>query len=287
MTEETAHDICETLRRNGCTSVHIGGGEPFLRADELAAVVRVIRRQGMALEYVETNAGWLTDDEERNREALRKVMEAGASCFMVSADPFHIGFIPLRKPLALLRLLREENASFFVWKDKYLRELALLDHRKTYTPEELTEALGYDAVLACAREYGLGFNGRALKLLKLFGKPRPMEDFLSDEPCTALSDTSHFHVDFLGRYVPPRCTGMGILLADLDRPLDPERYPVMHQLMTGGIAALAEYARAHRYTPERGGYWSRCALCFSMRKYLLQVSDCPDLTPRAFYEQDY
>jgi len=289
MTEETAQQICTFLRANGCQSVHIGGGEPFLQTDKLAAVVRVVLKSGLALDYIETNAGWITHNAEQNRKRLQQVLDAGAECLMVSADPFHIAYVPMYKPLALIRLLREMGLPHFVWKDKYINEMRALDPERTYNRAELAEALGYDAVRACTKEYGLGFNGRALNLLPEFGEPRPMESYLTNEPCAALSDTSHFHIDYLGRYVPPRCTGMGIALADWGKPLNREDYPVMQRLLTGGIEALAAFARAQGFVPTPEGYWSRCALCVALRKHISisQTAPCRDLTPAAFYRQDY
>ena len=287
MTVEMATRICDTLRRHGCTSVHIGGGEPFLQPDDLATLVRVILQSGLGLDYIETNAGWLTDDETRNRAILQKVLDAGCDCIMVSADPFHIEFVPLQKPLALLRLLRETGTSYFVWKDQYLRELSTLDITKTYSPAELTQILGYDATLACAQEYGMGFNGRALNLLRQFGAHKPADAYLTDKPCDALRDTGHFHIDYLGQYVPPRCTGLGIAIEDLGKALDPEEYPILSRLYAGGLQALYEYAQANGFVANNTGYVSSCDLCFAMRKAIAQNAKNHDLTPRAFYEQNF
>ena len=290
MTIEMAKRVCDTLLRHGCQSVHIGGGEPFLRADDLAALVRVIRQSGLELEYIETNAGWLSRDDARNHETLRKVLDAGADCIMVSVDPFHIEFVPLYKPLALLRLLQESDTSYFVWKEQYLRTLATLDRERTYTPTELEDALGYNIADTCAREYGLGFNGRALNLLRRLHTRKPAEAFLTDAPCSALRDTGHFHIDFLGQYVPPRCTGIGIAMEDLgawDSGFDAERYPVVSRLREGGLRTLHQLAQEHGFEADAGGYVSPCELCFDMRKMLVQRTECRDLTPNAFYTQDY
>jgi len=288
ITAETAKRICETLLRHGCQSVHIGGGEPFLHPDKLAMLVRVITQSGLTLDYIETNAGWINHDTARNKQILLQVLDAGADCIMVSADPFHIGFIPFYKPLALLALLRDMNASYFVWQQRYMSALSSLDPERTYTPDELKTALGYDIERECAAEYGMGFNGRALNLLRRFGKKKPLQALLTSEPCRALSDTGHFHADYLGRFIPPRCTGLGIDMETLGQPVTAETHPVIARLQTEGLQGLYALASSHGFIAG-DGYYSHCDLCFAMRKHLALQTDSvfPDLTPRGFYLQDY
>jgi len=89
MDEATAIKVCENLRRLGCRGVHIGGGEPFLSPDGLVDLIRIIRGGGLQLDYIETNAAWITEDNDNNRRILSSVVNAGGNCIMVSADPFH------------------------------------------------------------------------------------------------------------------------------------------------------------------------------------------------------
>jgi len=206
---------------------------------------------------------------------------------MVSADPFHVEFVPFWKPERLIRLLRESGVQYFIWQDRYLPLLRKLDPKKTYDGDNLQALSGYDVTGRCAREYGMGFNGRALNLLRKYGKKKPAATLLG--PCPELRNTSHFHVDYLGRYIPPGCTGMGILIEDVGRELDPLNYPVMSRLVDGGAGALLEYARGLGYALDPDGYFSKCELCFSVRKYLIgrDRQAHPDLTPAGFYGQDF
>jgi len=286
---QKAEHLCALLRQNGCRGLHIGGGEPFLKPDALCDLVRVIIDSGIVLEYIETNAGWISRDDTRNREILRNLRNAGADCIMFSVDPFHIGFVPLWKPVALRKLLDEEGFSYFIWKEQYLHVFAGLDRERTYAPDELASALGYDACGQCAREYGMGFNGRALNLLREYGTHKPLESYLTGKPCDALTDAGHFHADYLGQYVPPRCTGIGIPLEDVDNLAAPNehKYPILHRLRTGGLRALYEFAQAHGFTPNAAGYVSACELCFELRRALTAADNFAELTPRAFYTQDY
>ena len=287
MDEPTAAMVCGHLRRLGCRSVHIGGGEPFLNTNGLITLIKTIIGSGLRIDYIETNAAWIIDDDERNRQIISDVVNAGGDCIMVSADPFHVEFIPFWKPERLIRLLRQTGTDHFIWQERYLRLLQKLDPKKTYDSGALSKIFGYDVTGQCAREYSMSFNGRALNLLRKYGKRRPTEHLL--ENCPELRNTNHFHADYLGRYIPPGCTGMGIVLEDIGKKLDPKKYPVMSKLFSGGVRELFEYARELGYNSDPDGYYSKCELCFSIRKYLIN-KDCeahPDLTPRSFYRQNY
>jgi len=218
--EATAKKLCEALRRFGCYSVHIGGGEPFINVDGLIGLIRAVQQSGVEVEYIETNAAWITGDEKHDMSTLTQVMEAGGNCIMVSADPFHVEFIPFWKPAALIQLLEKMNIPHFIWQQRYLPLLSRLDSHKLYNSDELSQSAGYDVISKCAHEYGMRFNGRALNLLKSMGIQKPVDELLSSVPCDELHNTGHFHMDFTGRYIPPGCTGMGILIEDLGIKLD-------------------------------------------------------------------
>ena len=205
---------------------------------------------------------------------------------MVSADPFHIEFIPLWKPVALIKLLAETGIPHFIWKQQYLNELSKIDPHKKYTPAELKEALGYDFASKCAKEYGMNFNGRALNLIRKFKEKEVFKKFLSGSPCENLSRSSHFHVDFNGYYIAPGCTGMGVLLEDIGKVIDPVKYPVFSRLATRGLQGLYDYAEENGFRPD-SGYVSKCDFCFSMRRFLINNVPSKDLTPTEFYRGDY
>jgi MoaA/NifB/PqqE/SkfB family radical SAM enzyme len=114
--EETAGTICRLLRKGGCRSVHIGGGEPFLDFDGLLMVVRKLKNSGIALEYIETNAHWLIDastsKEGIGREKLKRLLAAGADTLCISIDPYHAEYVPYGAPLALAKLCEEAGKWF-------------------------------------------------------------------------------------------------------------------------------------------------------------------------------
>ena len=284
--EAAAENVCETLRHMDCRSLHIGGGEPFLDVAGLVGLVKVIRGSGIKLDYIETNAAWITHDDAHNRRVLREVVNAGGDCIMVSADPFHIEFIPFWKPQKLLELMCGMGISHFVWQERYWPLLARLNPEMTYDGQALCDFFGCDLQQKCAAEYGMRFGGRALNLLRKHGTKKAIT--VLQAPCAELQNTSHFHVDFMGHYIPPGCTGMGILLEDLGEALDPAKYPVLSRLMEQGLDGLLQYAQDLGFVLDENGYVSKCELCFALRKYLVRHNTpTPDLTPASFYQQDF
>jgi len=67
MDPATAEDHLRLVRSLGCRSVHIGGGEPLLRPDNLGEILEVAGRVGVSIEYVGTNSSWFKDLESAKR----------------------------------------------------------------------------------------------------------------------------------------------------------------------------------------------------------------------------
>ncbi len=88
MDPATAQDNLRMVRLLGCRSVHIGGGEPLLRPDNLWKIMEVAGRLGVFVEYVETNSIWFKDLESAKR-ILCNLREKGLKTLLVSISPFH------------------------------------------------------------------------------------------------------------------------------------------------------------------------------------------------------
>ena len=286
ISDEMSENIAKTLSRAGTSSVHIGGGEPFMDFRALCSLIKALSRYGIAVDYIETNAFWCKDDDYV-LDRLNTLKNLGVSTVMVSVDPFHIEFVPLERAVRLCVLLDKCDFEYFVWKEQYLRKFISigLDRTKTYTKSELCEILGDDYITQTASEYGLGMNGKALNIAKDLFEMHPAEQFLSDSPCRSVSSVSHCHIDLYGNIVPPGCPGISAKAEDfLSMNLPKETYPVLSRLVNGGINSLYSYACENGFVPNKNGYPSRCSLCFAMRKYLNNVRPSADISPKCFYE---
>ena len=107
--------------------------------------------------------------------------------------------------------------------------------------------------------------------------------------CTnSLADTSHFHVDLYGNYIPGLCAGLAIEMSDLGRPLSPGKYPLLDQLSAGGINELYNQAsNDFGFSPQKKDYLNHCELCTEIRCFLIHNSERQfrELAPEGFYAE--
>lgn len=73
--------------------MHIGGGEPLLRPEELGAVLQIAAQASVAVEYVETNSSWFKDPDSAIA-MLAQLGKQGLQTLLVSISPFHNEYIP-------------------------------------------------------------------------------------------------------------------------------------------------------------------------------------------------
>lgn len=293
ITPEAADRIALRLHQAGVDSVHIGGGEPFMRFDALCEILSALQKHRVGIDYIETNAFWCRDRETVSQR-LKTVRSLGADTVMASVDPFHIEFVPLERPLLLVETLEKLHMGYFIWQERFLRRLMALDLHTTHSPKELKAALGEDYVADTASEYGIGMNGRALRIAREMYPLRPAEEAAEKKPCAKLLSGRHCHVDLYENIIS--CPGISMGFEDFLEAaspsslpsdaavLDNARYPVVSRLLTGGTSALLQYGREKGFQEDPNGYASKCDLCYGLRKYLLSAAPSKDIAPACFYE---
>jgi hypothetical protein len=283
MGEKTAGEICRLLRKGGCRSVHIGGGEPFLDFDGLVMMIRRLADAGIALEYVETNAFWAA--ESGAGEKIRRLLDKGVDALCISLDPYHAEYVPYGLPLRLAELCRQAGMGYFLWKQEFLGALSRLDPSKIHSRGDMEKALSPDYVRKTARAYGISYGGRAVNIEEESGPGKPAEYFFSEnEPCKNLLSTGHFHADLDACFIPPGCTGIRIPLVEIVEGIPDGKYPAFEALYTGGPVALANLALKEGFTPRSEGYASKCNFCFYLRRYLAEKPGFPELDGKHYRE---
>jgi hypothetical protein len=263
---EMARKICGILKQGHISSVHIGGGEPFLDFGRLLALIGELRTAGIALDYIETNAYWASVKTARLK--LKRLLDAGVRALCISVDPYHAEYVPHERPLALAELCRGTGMEYFLWKQEFLPALSRLAADRIYSRGEMEEALGEEYIRDTAAAYGIGMGGRAVNIEEEYTPRHPARIFMDTRPCNRLFSTGHFHVDNQGWFIPPRCTGLRIPLAEAVEGLKPGRYPVYEALAARGIEGLLDIARSKGFTENGKGYTSKCNLCFHARAFL-------------------
>ena len=286
MDARTARTTFAALKSLGCSSVHIGGGEPLLRPASLMEVLKEARNEGMGIEYIETNASWFTTPQAAEA-LLGQLLDHGVSTLLVSIDPYHNEYIPFAKTKGLLEACRTAGMGVFPWRMEFWDDLASFDDSKPHRLEEYAERFGADYPRHLMARYGLNMRGRALASFGRYLKKRPVMEILAESgPCAELRGTQHFHADLYGNFIPQSCAGLSMKVADLAAGADSGTYPYLSLLDGQGIRGLWDYARDAHGFKEKAEYAGKCDLCYDLRRYLVMERgiDSPDLQPRGHYE---
>lgn len=285
MERHMAEEIFRFLKNMGCSSIHIGGGEPFLEYDKLLDILDAAAKINMHIEYIETNASWHININN-TLKILEEAKKRGVRTLLISIDPFHNEFIPFKKVKELFSACRTCGMEVFPWLMDFWNDIDHLDDTKTHSFEEYEEAFGAQYRKDVLKRYGVNMKGRALKTFKPYLKKITLKDILeASKPCSEIRGVYHFHVDLYGNFVPQSCPGLSIYFKDVAKGADKEKYNIISLLYEHGIKALYEFAvEQHGFVPEQT-YTGKCDLCISIRRFfvLQKGLDLCDLKPEGHY----
>lgn len=275
---------CQAL---GCHSLHIGGGEPLLKPAKLKEVLETASQEGMGIQYVETNSSWYHDHEDACR-LLEDLRSAGLSCLLVSISPFHNEYIPFYKVKGVMAACQETGVSIFPWIMDFFEDIDSFPDDKPHAMSEYLEKFGKNYLKKVLRKYWIHPGGRVFNSFQsIYGKRRT-EDLLTDTTgCTELTDTSHFHMDLYGNYVPGLCSGIQVDCEDMGEPLDERKYPYLHLLYNYGIDGFYRLAAEEFGFQSKKTYASKCHLCLDIRRHLVTDRQMPaaEFGPVDFYRE--
>jgi hypothetical protein len=233
---------------------------------------------------VETNSSWFRDAASA-AGLLEELLDAGISMLLVSISPFHSEYVPFARVRGVMAACRSVGMAIFPWVEGFIPDLEALDESATHSIEE-HGGLGY--LRSLPSRYWINLSGRAVLTYREALPRTPLARLpQAGSGCAELTDTSHFHVDMDGNYVPGLCSGLGVALGDLAAPLDPSRYPLITRLAFEGPTSFCEWAKAeHGFEPQES-YLNKCDLCLDIRRFLARLpgSSFPELVPVGFYEQ--
>jgi hypothetical protein len=209
----------------------------------------------------------------------------------VSISPFHNEQIPFFKVKGVMAAARRTGVGIFPWVADFVSDLSQFDPHKTHSLAEFSDVFGQDYLLQVLERYWIHMGGRALKTYRpLLGKKKKsFQQILGENTggCSAeLSDTSHFHIDLFGNYIPGLCSGLSISIQDLGKPLSDETYPLLTILYHHGIRGLVKMAEdLVGFSPQKDLYINKCDLCTEVRIFLVQndYSGSGELNPKEFY----
>jgi hypothetical protein len=290
ITPETAEENLRIMRDMGCTSIHIGGGEPMLRPDELGEVLERSARAGVFVEYVETNASWFKDMASAVT-LLSAMRRKGLRTILVSISPFHNEFVPFSRTNGVMEAARRAGIGVFPWITDFIGDLSEFDADRTHPLEKFEQRFGAHYLNRVLKRYWIHMGGRALDTFRPILPNHAPEKILKENPrgCAAeLANTTHFHMDLFGNYIPGLCSGLSISTKDLGQPLSEKKYPLITTLSRSGIRGLFERAQnVLGYTPKRNGYINKCDMCTEIRTSFVhhRVEEDTELQPKEFYNR--
>jgi len=221
------------------------------------------------------------------RETLTHLRSLGLHGLLVSASHFHAEFVKPRKTLTLIDVARDVLRGVIVWLPDFLPDLATLDPDTRLDLEALIAERGDGFALKVALRYGVIPGGRGGRLFAAHGFHMDWPAAAQGAPCRQrLANTTHFHVDLEGNYVPGLCGGIVIPLSLVPGPLPPGRFPVLDRLHDEGLDSLVTWAiEEHGFSPLVSGYSGACDLCTHVRIHLHSCGPFEELGPPGFYDE--
>jgi hypothetical protein len=285
---EVAEKNFRAVKALGCAAVHIGGGEPLLRPDELGGVLDAARRAGVSIDYVETSSSWFKDPESAEA-LLTGLRPKGLHTLLVSISPFHNEHVPFARTQGVLDAARRAGVRVIPWIEHFIAELSGLDSTRPHALAEFEERYGKDYVRGIPDRYWIHLGGRALETFRPLLRTRTLEHILRENApgCgRQITDTSHFHLDLFGNYIPGLCSGLAISRDDVGKALAEDKYPLLNILDEKGVRGLLDFAaRAYGFEALQAGYLNACDLCTEIRSFLVVkgYDRSQELGPRGFY----
>jgi len=285
---EVAEENFRVAKSLDCSAVHIGGGEPLLRPEELGAVLDAARRAGVSIDYVETNSSWFRDPESAE-SLIAGLRPKGLHTLLISISPFHNEHIPFARTQGVIDAARNAEVRIFPWVAEFIPDLSALDSTHPHALSEYEERYGKDYVQGILGRYWIHMGGRALETFRPRLRTKTLEHILRENTSgcgRALTDTSHFHLDLFGNFIPGLCSGLAIARDDLGKPLTEDKYPLLNLLNAKGVRGLLDFAaREYGFKPRQAGYINKCDLCTEIRFFLAQegYARSQELCPGEFY----
>ena len=279
-------DVLSIITKKGNPILHIGGGEPFLRAKTLKEVIQIVIKHGLFLEYVETNSSWY-NGKSQAISVLNSLKEAGLKSILVSISPFHVEHIPFSKTLGVMEAARDVGINIIPWIESFLNDIIKLDINSTHSLEEFQKVYGKRYLMDIVNRYWIHPGGRAIEFLSKLLPLTPLKEILKTSSCQQeLENTTHFHIDLYGNYIPGLCSGLSIKVEDLTDKISKTKYPLLNLLYFRGIKGLYEFAKKEcGFIEKKDRYLNKCHLCFEIRDFLRKEKNTnfSELNPSEFY----
>jgi len=248
----------------------IEGGEPFLYPDIVRAIVKKATDKGFWIGVL-SNGFWAIS-EEKAREVLSPLIEAGLTNLDISTDAWHDEFVPVERAERAVKVAQElgVEAELMVCAGG-INESSVLSKLK---------ADGFDVSPS-----GIVCKGRASSSELCSIEEVPWDKLVS---CgVRFGGGSRVHIGpYGGIHI---CQGLlakgdarGKPLKEIFKSFDLKDQPICTALSNGGPAELARLAKEYGFEAKEA-YADGCQLCFEARSYLQKFFP-NEIGPPGIYE---
>jgi len=183
---------------------------------------------------------------------------------------------------------RATGVGVFPWITEFYNDIDRFPDDMPHPFSEYVAAYGKNYLKHVVSTYWIHPGGRALTSFRHLFAPKKTAGLATDHtPCNELTNTSHFHLDLNGNYIPGLCSGFQVHYRDLGSALPADRYPFLHVLYQKGIKEFYHIATAEYGFVPQETYSSKCHLCLDIRRFLViekQVT-AAELGPAGFYKE--
>ena len=162
----------------------------------------------------------------------------------------------------------------FPWVAEFAADMSAFESSRPHALSEYEARYGKDYLRGILGRYWVHLGGRALETFRPLLPTKTLEHILREAEADCaheLTDTSHFHLDLFGNFIPGLCAGLAIARDDLGKPLSAENYLILTVLNAKGIRGFLDFAcREFGFQPIQPGYINKCDLCTDIRFFLVQ-----------------
>jgi hypothetical protein len=246
------------------------GGEPLLYPDAVCAIHTAAAQEGIPGRSIITNAG-VPRSEVAFRALAHRLAESGVNGAWISVDAFHQEHIPLEVVERNVRALSEAGIDELVWNPCWVIAKGH-DNPWNRRTRDILAALAH---LPAREDQGnvVQPKGHALHWLSDYLPPKVSmpAGTCGDMPYTGpLDDIGSISFEPDGGVAVCEDLIIGNAaqqdILEILSGYDPCQIPETRAILEGGMAGLAELARAHGIEPDPEGYYSICDMCTSLRQ---------------------
>ncbi len=263
--------------------LHFTGGEPFMNFDLLLKLVQQANGLKIPSLFVETNCFWCIDDD-RTKEKLILLKDAGLKGLLISVNPFILEKIPFERTERAIKVGNKVfGRNIIIYQGFFYELFKSLGITGTLSFQEYLQR-----VMNSLQYVELIPMGRAVYTLGYLYKKFPAKKFFHECCVEELTRPWHVHIDNYGNYITGFCAGISLGDArNLDlicQGIHLDAYPVLEALVTD-IKRLYEFGlKGFGYKELKDGYISKCHLCVDIRRHIAQQTDTfNELQPKEFY----